>query len=133
MWLAHCSAMVGIGNIPSLTILWLALPLIWLKLQLVFACSYSGSGKNAHHAKPTPHASFSRSGSYNPLAYPLAYLTENPKSCHLLFHRQGIRPGPVLLCLILILMVWLILGVKVCLSVVEIVGSCHSRQARSDF
>lgn len=52
---------------------------------------------------------------------------------NLLLHRERSRPRVVVLRLILILMVWLILGVDLVLSIVEIVGSCHSRQSSGDF
>ena len=52
---------------------------------------------------------------------------------NLLLHRQGPRPRVVVLRFILILMVWLVLSVDLVLSIVEIVGSCHSRQSSGDF
>ena len=52
---------------------------------------------------------------------------------NLLLHRERTRPGVVVLRLILILMVWLVLSVDLVLSIVEIVGSCHSRQSSGDF
>jgi hypothetical protein len=60
-------------------------------------------------------------------AAPADKLREN-----LLLHRERSRPRAVALRLILILMVWLILGVNLVLSIVEIVGSCHSRQSSGD-
>ncbi len=50
----------------------------------------------------------------------------------LLLHGEGASPRPVPLGLVLIRMIWRILGIDVGLSIVEIVGSCHSRQSDGD-
>jgi hypothetical protein len=53
-------------GIPSLTILWLGLPLMLLE-KISFVLHDRFEVAETYHAKPTPQASFSKSGSYKPL------------------------------------------------------------------
>ena len=59
-------------NIPSLTILWLALPFIWLWEVFSLRKNFGGF-RMTYQANPTPQASFSSPGSYNPLFKTIRY------------------------------------------------------------
>jgi hypothetical protein len=86
-----------------------------------------------YQAKPTPHASFSRLGSYNPLGAQESasgfirggdWATER----HVLLHGESSGPGFIVLQLVLILSVGLVLSIDLVLSIVEVVDSAHIRQ-----
>ena len=85
---------------------------------------------SAYHAKPTPQESFSRLGSYNPLARCISHnwLGKIRFKANSLFHRQGTRPRCIILESVLILIVRLVLSFDLDVSVIEVVDSAHIRQ-----
>lgn len=106
---------------------------MWLRRVSVrvFIC-YQLRGQT-HHAKPTPQASFSKPGSYNPLDQRVSGDQIKWRRNGLLLHRKCSGPRLILLCFVLVRMVRLVLSIGLGLSVVEIVDSCHIRQKSGDF
>lgn len=85
----------------------------------------------SYQAKPTPHASFSKLGSYNPLYEFISFqnhITAITFIQHILLYREGASPGIIILCLIFIGMVGVGLGLYLCLSIVEVGRKAHVRQ-----
>lgn len=85
------------------------------------------------HTMQIPH----RKHPFLDLDHTIPYLSDELKLLRrvendLLLHRESSSPCPISLFLIHILMIGFILSVNLGLSVVEIVGSCHSRQSGGD-
>lgn len=84
----------GLRCRPSLTILWLALPFIWL--GGVSFVHDTIPRNETYQANPTPQASFSNDGSYRPLKQVSTYFwkrrDQGREEDNSLLHRQGAGP-----------------------------------------